>query len=437
MTRTRLRCQLLGFVLATLVAATLRSQEAPEWQFAPGDVSEPLVVTPDARPAVWSPVALPHRVQQPNRALWYRATLALPDGSALHVDADDGAQVFVGGQQWRQDGRTFFPPRPLAAGLYEVTVRVLNNAMTGGLRRFAIVSGPVSTAAPPDVALPAGFAPPESSAFRRRMPAAPAPCEFTLWADSQGGWATFAAIVTRMMTRPMHFSAGVGDLVNDGSDPRAWEHFVRTLAPLAQTTPVVPIPGNHDYDGFYERLDSRWFRAVFQRPVTWTAWTCGPARFVGLDINGDFPIGIPPGSAQDLWLRREVASAAWRDASWRILLVHQPPYSVSWAGYGGDDAVRSIVRPLVERHRLDLVVSGHSHAYEHLVRRVSGRRLDVLITGGAGGGLEAPTTVPAGDRVVLEHHFIRARADRQRLAITAESPDGRVLDHWERSGHAF
>ncbi len=430
------RCTTIAAPLAAWLSLGLPPPDADLWRFALGRADERLAATASDRPAQWEPVRLPHRIQAPNQALWYRMTMHLPARAALDVVADDGAQVFVDGVRWHQQGRLFYPPVPVSDGAFDVTVRVLNNAMAGGLRRVTVVHRVASPEQPPALSLPPGFAAPESPTFRRRMPPAGAACDFTLWADSQGGWRTFADLVARMTAEPMHFSAGVGDLVDDGSAPQAWGQLVQTLAPLARTTAVVPIPGNHDYDGFYETLESRWFHAVFRRPVTWTAWSCGPARFVALDMNREFPIGISPGSRQHAWLAREVDSAAWRQAQWRILLVHQPPYSVSWAGYEGDEAVRAIVHPLVEHHGLHLVVSGHSHAYEHLVRTINGRRLDVLVTGGAGGALEQPVDVPPGDRVILEHHFLRARADGTRVTVTAEDRDGGVLDQWTREAAA-
>ena len=54
------------------------------------------------------------------------------------------------------------------------------------------------------------------------MPKPDAPCRFTAWADSQGGWSTFDTLTTRMTAHRMDLSVGIGDLVNDGSDPAAW-----------------------------------------------------------------------------------------------------------------------------------------------------------------------------------------------------------------------
>lgn len=70
-----------------------------------------------------------------------------------------------------------------------------------------------------------------------------------------------------------------------------------------------------------------------------------------------------PRSAQGRWIVRELAALVWRDAAWWVLVVHQPPWSRSWAGYDGDERVRRWVRFLAGRG-LDLVIAGHSHAYE-------------------------------------------------------------------------
>ena len=154
-------------------------------------------------------------------------------------------------------------------------------------------------------------------------------------------------------------------------------------------------------------------------------------RLVALDLNREFPIGVSHGSAQWEWLQREVRSAAWKNAGWRIVLVHQPPWSRSWAGYHGDEAVQRIVEPLVRDHGLNVVVSGHSHAYEYLVRSVDTRVVHVLITGGAGGSLEAPQAETLGttnDRLAVRHHFLYATADARELTFDAVDLSGQPFD---------
>jgi len=428
-------------VLAALqvsTAGTAGDDLSTAWSFARGTSGEGLVAVATSMPRVTGRVDLPHRVLAPNTPLWYRRGLAIPAGRALLVHADDGAQVFVDGQRLANHARWF--PVPDGSGgntlrFREVTVRVLNNALRGGLTSVRIV--PTSTIDRSLVdrePLPAGLVPVETARFREQMPGPGQSCDFTAWADSQGGWDTFARLASMMAEVPHDFSVGVGDLVDDGSNPAAWRAFIRTVTPLARRVPVVAIAGNHDYDGFYNDLRARLYLDLL-RPggrAPWFAWSCGVVRLVAIDLNTEFPLGVSEASPQGQWLKREMESDAWRRASWRILLVHQPPYSRSWAGYDGDEATRRVVERLVAQGELDLVIAGHSHAYEHLAVPVGRRRLHVLITGGAGGALEAPrASGPEPGRVVLAHHFVRARATRGVFAVEAIDIDGRHIDRWQ------
>jgi len=434
-----------GSVVASALAVVQLSTQGAmgddlgtEWLFARGTPQEGLIVEAASMPPSTDRVDLPHRVLEPNMPLWYRRALEIPEGSALLVHADDGAQVFVDGQRLANHARWFPVPdasRGIVRRFREVTVRVLNNAMRGGLTSVRIVPASMIDRSPPDrEPLPAGLAPVESARFREQMPGPGQSCNFTAWADSQGGWDTFARLASTMAEAPHDFSVGVGDLVDDGSNPAAWRAFIRTVTPLARRVPVVAIAGNHDYDGFYNDLRARQYLDLF-RPggrAPWFAWSCGVVRLAAIDLNMEFPLGISEASPQGLWLKREMGSDAWRRASWRILLVHQPPYSRSWTGYDGDEATRHVVHRLVTHGELDLVIAGHSHAYEHLTVPVGRRLLHVLITGGAGGTLEAPRAADEGpDRVILAHHFVRARATRDRFAVEAIDVDGRLNDRWQ------
>lgn len=405
---------------------------AGEWRHVEGDTREDLLQAAKAMPDRAVAVSLPHRVLAPNTPLWYWRVMPIPPGSALLVDADDGAQVFVDGARLDHHRRWFFVPES-SAPTRQVAVRVMNNAMQGGLRAVRVVPAASVTRGHLEArALSPGLAPVESRSFQSRMPAAGQPCRFSAWADSQGGWATFSRLAALMAARQPHFSVGVGDLVNDGSDPQAWREFLDAVAPMAAQVPVVPVAGNHDYDGYYNDLRPQHYLDLF-RPdgTTWFAWSCGDARFVAIDVNAEFPIGVSASSGQYRWLMDEVRSATWTGATWRVLLVHQPPWSRSWAGYDGDEAVRGLVSVLAAQ-RLDLVIAGHSHAYERLRRSISGRDVHVLVTGGAGGGLEAPLDIePDGaGTIVLRHHFVELTATRRALTIEAIDADGRSFDRW-------
>lgn len=426
------------FALAALMLMALMPAAAPDdlsagWRFAPGSPAEGLSAPASGAPVSQNVVALPHRVLLPNTPLWYVRDIDLPQGGSLEVSADDGAQVFVGGRLLPQQRRWYRLPDEIG-GRQTVTIRVLNNAMAGGLRQVSLHAAgdlPPSIEGAPSLADVVPH--PESAAFAARMPGPGQPCRFTAWGDSQGGWSTFDTLITRMTADRMDLSIGAGDLVNDGADPGAWRGLAAALGRLAPHAAIVPVIGNHDYDGFANDLVPALYLRAFAPPErrTYTAWTCGPVRFAAIDINASFPVGAPPGSAQLAWLQREAQSPAWRNAGWRVLVVHQPPWSKSWPGYDGDAAVRAIVEPLATRHQLDAVIAGHSHAYERTTQAVAGRPVTLVITGGAGGSLEPAESEKLstpGWPIAVRHHFVRGVVTAQQFDLTAVGMDGQIFD---------
>ena len=429
-------CVVAGAAVGASTGAGLAADDLMTWRYAEGAASEWLQVEQALPPeAFTTTVRLPHRVMRPDRSLWYDTAATVARGGALLIDADDGAQLFVAERRVLGRGRVFPLPDDVS-GRVRVTVRVLNNAMAGGLRRVEVLSAADTRAAlvsPPLPAMPVSYLAPGMPGFARRMPPADRACRFTAWADSQGGLATFGALVRRMVGEPGDLSIAAGDLVDEGASPAAWSRFRDVLAPLVATTPLALVAGNHDYDGYYDTLRADGYLRVVRphAPEPWFAWSCGAARFLAIDANTEFPIGIDAASAQGRWIVRESAAPAWRDAAWRVLVVHQPPWSRSWAGYDGDERVRRWVRFLAGRG-LDLVIAGHSHAYERLERTVGTRAVQVLITGGAGGALEDAAANrldgDGGDRVVVRHHYVRAAAAPDALSWEAVDLDGRVFD---------
>jgi hypothetical protein len=197
----------------------------------------------------------------------------------------------------------------------------------------------------------------------------------------------------------------------------------------------VLIPGNHDYDGFYDDLISRHYRK-YTRNATgagYSAWTCGNAFFLALDPNDTFPIGFPKDGPQYRWLQEQLNSDAYKRAKWRFLFVHQPPYSQTWLKYQGEPFLRDLVNEIADKHGLDFVVSGHTHSYERLIQTRGANRLCYLIVGGSGGGLEDGrlNETPKMDTYAIRHHYGRFTVEANRVVFEAVATDTQVLDRFE------
>lgn len=100
------------------------------WKYVKGLPGESLLVAQLPEPD--SIVTLPHRVLSPNTALWYRQIISFPEDGELHLRADDGAQLWINGvAAERTQGDAF---KVYATEDVAVLIRVLNNAMSGGLK---------------------------------------------------------------------------------------------------------------------------------------------------------------------------------------------------------------------------------------------------------------------------------------------------------------
>lgn len=521
-----------------------------KWRYELGTLTERLEVNLSHLPQNHYPVEIPHRILKPNRPLWYTIRLPMPQPVTLRVHADDGAQL------WYDDiripvyrGRSF--NLPASQESKQLVIRVLNNAMWGGLKavraydqkqyteylqyrrlyrrieRLVKKATIESTHLPPEMIAtiqtavdnPAGdrvsvaekkvteyphfITPPylqqtgsdslsilwetdlashheltlglqpdqlnrsiesdsvqtlhevrltnmepgetyyyrikqgkiRSNLYRFRIPRDTTHFQFAIWGDSQSGWKTFDQIVHAMQSHPLQFTIGVGDLTNESWRSRQYSQLLQTLHPVSAHIPTFFIPGNHDYDGYYDSMIPknyhRYIRNGHESPQTYYSWSSGNAAFIALDPHHTFPIGLTKRSEQYQWLKGELKKSFWTEATWNFILLHHPPYAQGWPGYHGEISVRDALEPLLREHNIDFVVAGHSHAYERLVKQYGDHRTYYIVTGGAGGGLEPGKTIseyPEMDRLRFKHHYTHWHIKGDTLFFKAIDSSRNVLD---------
>ncbi len=472
-------------------------------------------------------IELPHRLPLPNHSIWYRFKGDW-DAGFLHINGDDGFQLWENGQQIsRNKPGDFFPISAQTDG--ELIIRVVNNAMAGGLRSvkwmseetfkknhasidskrgsvFAVrkltliqdpelkkqLDGldsseiqnllseyPILMTEPALLASPDGkfmirwvseksgsttvvfqdenqkildsndgvfsleIEPGQELNFRMSQEksqfgsfsfSVPIPAEsvkLAVWADSQGGWDTFAKLVKLINSHQPDLSIGVGDLVSDGSEELAYQRLLSHASGLS--FPQLLIPGNHDYDGFYEDLNPQFFKKYItgKDAKTYGIQFFGSVGLISLDPNENFPVEIKDASSQADWFHKTVLSEEWKVSPWKIIMLHQPPYSQGWPGYHGEKSIRELLEPYFHAGLIDLVISGHTHDYERLTREFSGNPVTFLIVGGAGGGLEPEgedSEYPVMDRIIKKNHFGMIQADSLRLELEVFGLGGEKLD---------
>jgi hypothetical protein len=134
---------------------------------------------------------------------------------------------------------------------------------------------------------------------------------------------------------------------------------------------TIPVPGNHDYRtvgaaGYFD-----YFGAAAGDPATgWYAMDAGAWRVYVLNSNCDAVGGCDAGSAQERWLRRDLAA---NPRACVLALWHHPRFSSG--EHGNDPITQPLWRDLYDAGA-DLIVNGHDHTYERFAPQTPTGELD-------------------------------------------------------------
>ena len=277
-----------------------------------------------------------------------------------------------------------------------------------------------------------------------RTAAAPgAPLEFLYFGDTQNKNASLGSRVMLEAFRnapDARLALFAGDLVSggDGEADTEWGEWFDIVAPLASTLLVAPVAGNHEYfeefeDTPQERrvLGPHWSH-MFALPGNGAAgaeattywFDMHDARFVVLDGTSALDLGTAVAQAE--WL-----DGVLRDSplAWSIVAIHQPMFSPR---QDRDNVLlREHVLPVLERHRVDLVLQGHDHVYGRRGGLVEGQATPQYVVSVAGAkqyrlSPEARATMaPVAEDTQL---YQRVRIDGDTLRYEARTATGRLYD---------
>jgi Icc-related predicted phosphoesterase len=222
-------------------------------------------------------------------------------------------------------------------------------------------------------------------------------------------------------------------------DECGFNEFLQTTAPmrLLDGVPLLFAPGNHDT---YHKQDIRQIAALFGSPAgvagthperLWFSADAGAWRFVVLYSGTDLAFDADPlaaGGAQLEWLEANLSEAD-RLGRRVAIAMHCPPFSSAKEDPPSPRLEKRVVRAILDRHRVDLVICGHQHAYERLERR----GVTYVITGGAGGRFDEPVAAEDLDPhsevfATGTHNFLRFEFATGGWTGEAVDVDGRVFD---------
>jgi len=219
----------------------------------------------------------------------------------------------------------------------------------------------------------------------------------------------------------------VGDFVGDDEASEWQEQWYTPTQELTAQYWLLPVQGNHEEDS---REYATWLGRAKLHSDTLLSGSvysevCGLVWIGVLNANHR----MNEGSAQYAWLEGQLESAAARNATWRVVAVHEPPFHSSTKHQPGNEDVAQDLLPLLKQNEVQLLVTGHVHAYE----RLQDDDLTIIITGAGGAPLHGDrisSPPPQSQVFVAEYEACLLDMTRTRLTASVQTPSGTQLDQF-------
>jgi hypothetical protein len=230
-------------------------------------------------------------------------------------------------------------------------------------------------------------------------PAVGAPVKFGVVADL--GQTTDALATMRHMKhaldrRQIDTVLFPGDLsYADGFAPY-WDSYGKLSEFLWESVPAAYIVGNHEYGAGLEQNTNflpryGWPSKVRSKSISshWYSFNVGMAHVVMLCSYCD----SSPDGLQTTWLKADLESVDRSRTPWLVVSFHAPYYSANRGHVGEAEVLRANIEDLLYKHKADIVLSGHVHAYDRTTSVYKNKTTcdgPVYITIGDGGNHEGP-----------------------------------------------
>jgi predicted phosphodiesterase len=287
----------------------------------------------------------------------------------------------------------------------------------------------------------------ENQPIRFRMPSKDQSTTFFVYSDPQAlmipgllktDQKRQKMVIGAMLSEPFtpDFFVNCGDHVQSDTLPE-WTDYFHTIFPLAHKTPVFPVMGNH------EEMSEYYFQA-FSFPDgggyngwEWYSFCIKDVLLIFLNTNFRDLNHI---HTQVDWLKSTLNHH--RGKTWKFVFCHHPLYSSS-VRYGADTPYKSLLEPIFMHYKVDVVFSGHHHAYQRIYRN----GIHHIVSAGGGGKFSSRAlkeqkiegTIKTREKALhylrirlMENKFIMdVRIVGQENAEGVVELKGEIFDHFE------
>ncbi|XP_030494692.2 probable purple acid phosphatase 20 [Cannabis sativa] len=239
-----------------------------------------------------------------------------------------------------------------------------------------------------------------SAELTLKTPPAAFPIKFALAGDlGQTDWTT--STLDHISKSNYDILLLPGDLsYADAIQPR-WDSFGRLVEQLASQRPWMVTQGNHEVEKIplvhttpFTAYNSRWpmpFQQSASESNLYYSFDAA-ARGIHVIMLGSYT-DFSHDSAQYKWLEADLRKVNRTKTPWLVVVVHAPWYNSNTAHQGEPESndMKAAMEELLYSARVDVVFSGHVHAYERFAR-VYNDKADkcgpIYITIGDGGNRE-------------------------------------------------
>lgn len=159
----------------------------------------------------------------------------------------------------------------------------------------------------------------------------------------------------------LKFIIHAGDLITTPDRDEQWGEWHRAAGWINQSVPSVPVPGNHEYgqQSTGQRALNRNWRPQFTLPGNGVAGL--EETNYWFDYQGVRVVALNSNLRQQEqaeWLDRLLAD---NPNQWTVVTQHHPIFSTA-RGRDNKD-LRELWKPVFDKYRVDLVLTGHDHSY--------------------------------------------------------------------------
>jgi len=234
-------------------------------------------------------------------------------------------------------------------------------------------------------------------------------------ADFRTGLSIHDAIAKRITDAGPRFLIYGGDLcAESGYQSFKNEFFRESERRLISEVPFFNAPGNHE--GWTQNTKA-FTHAPDSDSGTQGYYSFDYGDLHVLMLNNQLPYW--EGSTQYDFAARDLAGTT---KTWKIVVAHNPAYCAG--GHGDDADMKTMATNIFEPNKVDLVLGGHSHFYQHNL--VNG--IHHLVIGAAGAPLYEPDRAPYTVKAVKDYNYAIIDATPVTLRIAVYNDRGGILD---------